>query len=170
MPCSPLPSLDFPPDPSTARKKCDLRGCGPSFVVSLCFIWVPSLTVAVMVLVRLSETKHLTTAVVLIPFWIIGGLMLCVPLLGLITAHRRAHHLRNEMTQAIWSLVFVYCIVVPWVLFEILLAVYDSFPEKLSARAVFAPLMAWLSVFSVLLVLYSLSARFTGPNENFLPV
>ena len=91
--------------------------------------------------------------------------MLCLPLVGVATAYRRARHLRNDLNQAIWSLVLVYCVVFPWVLFEILLSVYDEFPEKLSARAVFSPLMAWLSVFAIILIVYGMNVKFIGPGE-----
>ena len=159
----PLTAIPFPR--TIARQKFDLRGYTPGFVLSMVFIWVPSFTVAIMVLVRLSETRNLTASVVLIPLWIIGGLMLCLPLVWVATAYRRARHLRNDLNQAIWSLVIVYCVVFPWVLFEILLSVYDEFPGKLSAQAVFSPLMAWLSVFAIILIIYGVNAKFMGPGE-----
>ena len=151
------------------RRKIDLRNISPGFSISMVFVWVPLFTTTVMLLLRIMGNNSLAVSIILIPMWVIGALLLCVPL-SLVAVRRRAHHLQNEDEQIILSLVMLYCITLPWVTFEILLAIHDETPEKISARATFAPVIAWLGILAVGFLLHGIAAKFIGPSTEYLPI
>ena len=156
--------------PCIVSRRCEATPLHLALVVCL---GIPALSVSILSLLRL-EGASISAWAILTPIWIIDALLLCIPLAAFckaVASRRRGQAMgENNVRDTMALLLGVFCAVLPWVIFEILLCVHVE-ERILRVKHVLAPLMAAFSFYSLVVCAYAETRRPLRPRlTDSLPV
>jgi hypothetical protein len=123
----------------------------------------------VSILAAFSSQRDISIWLVLLPFWVIDGCLLCIPSVALAQQAERQETtlaMRDNSKEASLVVCLVVIVVTPFVATEILLALHLDRPGSVSGRGAMAPLVAILALFELLLLLYACSRNPLRPRPS----
>ena len=126
-----------------------------TFALVLVVGLAPLLVVSVLVAIKLDGAQ-IPLQLVFIPFWVIDGLYLLVPLLAcviglgsLVVRCRRLDLSGHDVRQLVTGFFISYIVFVPLTMFEILLVLRENDVSNYKFSTVFIPLFIWEALFVV---------------------
>ena len=160
--------------PCAKKRRCE---CGPAAFFSFLCLMLPA-TVSLALAVANLSGQHIRTELVLIPFWVLNGIIICVPSAALFISFKKARagglgyqdRSNGSVADAAAVLASTLCCLAPWLVFEILVCVFVEAPQHggISAKGMLAPLVVWFSAVSVMLIAFSAGRRPLRPRSHQL--
>ena len=114
--------------------------------------WLPATTTLALLAAKL-EGADISMALVFLPLWIIGGVVCCIGTIITAAAGIEEHRKRDDQDSCtktclpfLAAFTVALCFVAPLVIFFILMAVHEDYPDRVAMGQLFTPLLVWLSL------------------------